>query len=420
MNGATPSGPRALVSMSANARTAACPRSGSREKRAIASCGTRRGTSCEPMPTRIASSTPAGHERRALTPSREEPAEHLPGGCERVRAEEDPREAHEVERDEARAPRMPGRGPRLHVAGSRASPAATDESQAVEPAPDDERPRRAVPEPAEQHRQHDVPIGEDRAPAVAAERDVDVVAKPPRERHVPPPPEVLDRGRRVRGVEVLREGEAEEQCDPDRNARVAGEVGVDLDGVRVDPDQELERRVLLGSAEDLVDDPVREGVRDHDLQEQPGGDEGERAAGVDRPWVAGRLELGDQLAGPDDRAGNEVGEEREIGRELRERGRLEVTAVGVDHVADRHEGVERDPDRKHDRAHLDRQVDPEVRREALGRVDEEAVVLEVREHAQVPGEGQRRAGPCAALGRRCARSGLRVPGSRACSRRAGR
>ena len=55
-------------------------------------------------------------------------------------------------------------------------------------------------------------------------------------------------------VEVLREPEAEEQRDADRDVRVAGEVGVDLDGVAVDADEHLERRVLVGRAEDVVDD----------------------------------------------------------------------------------------------------------------------------------------------------------------------
>ena len=44
-----------------------------------------------------------------------------------------------------------------------------------------------------------------RPPPVAAERDVEVVAQPARERHVPAPPEVLDRRRGVGRVEVLRE-----------------------------------------------------------------------------------------------------------------------------------------------------------------------------------------------------------------------
>ena len=45
----------------------------------------------------------------------------------------------------------------------------------------DERPRRAVPQPAEQHGQHQVARRSRRVPAVAAERDVEVVAQPGRQ-----------------------------------------------------------------------------------------------------------------------------------------------------------------------------------------------------------------------------------------------
>ena len=62
-----------------------------------------------------------------------------------------------------------------------------------------------MPEAAEQHRQQQVAVGPQPALAVAAERDVEVVAQPARERHVPAPPEVLQRDGRVRRVEVLRE-----------------------------------------------------------------------------------------------------------------------------------------------------------------------------------------------------------------------
>jgi len=52
------------------------------------------------------------------------------------------------------------------------------EPDAVDAAPHDERPRRSVPQPAEQHRQHEVDVGAPDAPAVAAQRDVEVVPQP--------------------------------------------------------------------------------------------------------------------------------------------------------------------------------------------------------------------------------------------------
>jgi hypothetical protein len=165
----------------------------------------------------------------------------------------------------------------LDAARALAPPALGDERRAVDRTPGDEGPAGSVPEAADEHRQHQVPEGEEAAPAVPAEWDVDVVAQPARERHVPAAPEVLDRDGAVGSVEVLREAEAEEERNPDRDVRVAEEVGVDLDGVGVDPDEHFERRVLSGRAEHVVHDPVREVVRDDHLHEEARADQEERA-----------------------------------------------------------------------------------------------------------------------------------------------
>ena len=276
---------------------------------------------------------------------------------------------------------------RLDVARPLLAPVLDHEPDAVDAAPDDERPAGAVPEPADQHRQHQVAVRDDRPLAVASKWDVEVVTEPARQRHVPAAPEVLERHGGVRRVEVLWELEPEQEREPDRDVRVAREVGVDLHRVRVDPDQDLERRVLAGRAEDLVDDVGCEVVRDHHLLEQPGRDQVEGAARVDAPRIARDVELRNQLPGPDDRPGHEVREEGEVHRELLERRRHEVAAVGVDDVADRHERVEGDADREDDRAQRDREVEPDDRRHVLRRADEEVVVLEVREHAEVADQG---------------------------------
>src|SRR3546814_4987425 len=81
------------------------------------------------------------------------------------------------------------------------------EEPSVYRAPHDEGHRSAVPQAAQEHREEEVAIGAAHAVAVAAQRDVEVVAQPPRERHVPAAPEVLERQRPVGGVEVLGEPE---------------------------------------------------------------------------------------------------------------------------------------------------------------------------------------------------------------------
>ena len=168
-------------------------------------------------------------------------------------------------------------------------------SDTVIRAPEHERPRGAVPQAPEHHRHEDVQVRPELALLRAAERDVEVVAEPSAERHVPPAPEVLQRPGAVRPVEVLRELEAEELGHADRDVGVPAEVGVDHDRVSPDREQRLDRAVTRGIAEHRVDDRRRQEARDHHLLEQAAEDQPRGAPDVDVPRVASDVELGDQL-----------------------------------------------------------------------------------------------------------------------------
>ncbi len=65
---------------------------------------------------------------------------------------------------------------------------------------------------------------------------------------------------------------------------------------------------------------------------------------------------------------------------------VEVAPVDVDDVGDRHEREEGDPDRQDDRACFEREVEAPEREQVVRRGDEEVVVLEVAEQAQVSDE----------------------------------
>ncbi len=255
--------------------------------------------------------------------------------------------------------------------------------RAVERAPEHERPRRAVPEPAEQHRQEQVAVGLELPPAVAAERDVEEVAQEAAERHVPAAPEVAEPERAVRRHEVLREDVAHQQREPDRDVRVAGEVAVDLRRVRVGGHPHVRRAVGLRHREHRVDDRAREVVGDHDLLDQAEPDQ--RQAGADRDLVrvARRLQLGQELAGAHDRAGDEVGEEAQVERDVDRAGGLDQPALDVDHVGDRLEREEADPDRERDRQQRQRHPEPDAVERVGDALGEEAVVLEDRQDDQV-------------------------------------
>ena len=293
-----------------------------------------------------------------------------------LRAEEDPAEDDQVEGDEPAKP-----------AGQQAEPPVQPvlgrEPGALVGAPGDEVPRRPVPEPAEGHRDHQVHVGADPALAVAAQRDVQVVAQEARQGHVPAPPEVAEARRAVRAVEVLREDEAQHQRQPYRHVRVAREVAVDLGGVAVGGEQGVGGRERLWHREHRVDELARQVVGDHQLLDEPQRDQRQPRPHGDAVRVSRRLQLRQELARAHDRPGDEVREEAEVNRRVHQRGGLGLAPVGVDHVGDGLEAEEADPDGQRDRQEWQRH--PEARRvEHVADVrDEEAVVLEHGEDPEV-------------------------------------
>src|SRR4051794_7366012 len=90
-----------------------------------------------------------------------------------------------------------------------------DQEQPVKEAPDDERPVRTVPEAAQEEHEDEIEIQPSGGRPVSAEWDIDVVAEPGGERHVPSPPEVLDRLGDIRIVEILREMKPEHATETD-------------------------------------------------------------------------------------------------------------------------------------------------------------------------------------------------------------
>src|SRR5437588_1622473 len=124
---------------------------------------------------------------------------------QRWRTEEYPSDQHDQQRvtctQNTRRPR--------HHGCDRRQPFERQE-QSMPQAPDDEIPAGAMPCTGEEKYDPQVSDSLPGAKAIAAERDVDVVAKPRRQGHVPASPEVLDRNRRVGMIEIFRKAEAEQ------------------------------------------------------------------------------------------------------------------------------------------------------------------------------------------------------------------
>ena len=121
--------------------------------------------------------------------------------------------------------------------------------------PDHKRPGRTMPEAAKQHGDRQIDVAQRRAVAVAAERDVEIVAQELRQRHVPAPPEIDDRDRLVGRVEIQRQENAEHQRDADRHVGIAGEIEIELERVSQHADPGLIEGRRIGT----------EGLRDQRL-----------------------------------------------------------------------------------------------------------------------------------------------------------
>ena len=315
--------------------------------------------------------------------------QHQRDGLHRLGAEHQPPQADDVERQEhARraAPPVHLRSGGLGARNEGHPELVQRQSRAVQSAPKDETHRRAVPQSAQQHRQEQVAVGPDAALAVAAQRDVEVVAQPRRERDVPPPPELGDRRRLVGCVEVFREAEAQQQGDADGHVRIAREVAVDLQRIAVDAHQALESRVEQRFVEDAVDEVERDVVRNDRLFEQAREDqEDARAEHLARDHDRVLPDLRDEIPGADDRAGHQLRKERQVKEIVEPVGqRLQLAAVNVYGVAHRLENEERDADREEDVLELQEALSEQL----VGDVDEEVRVLEIPQHAEVHRDAQ--------------------------------
>ncbi len=166
---------------------------------------------------------------------------------------------------------------------------------------------------------------------------------------MPASPEVLDAQRSVWRVEVLGEAEPEEERAADGDVGVTTEVGEDLDGVGVDGEQHLPARILRGNGEDRIDDLGRQVARHHDLLEESATDQPQRLDRRDPARVRGDRDLARHVGGSNDRAGDELGEERQEQCHVEQVHRFgELAPRHVDDVADGLEREERDADRQED------------------------------------------------------------------------
>ena len=170
------------------------PESGARAARSNHSHSPLRSTKSKP-------GQPGQSARAPAIPAPPPPANICPSTCRLSwrsgGAEENPADQGQPE-GQHRARRI-APIPAFRMADGRRGPGARSESSAaLVAAPDQEIPTGAVPQSAEQHRQHEIAVGGKAAMAAAAERDIQVIAQPAGKRNMPAPPEIGDAGGQVR------------------------------------------------------------------------------------------------------------------------------------------------------------------------------------------------------------------------------
>ncbi len=275
-----------------------------------------------------------------------------------------------------------------------------EEEQRVIRSPSNERPVRPVPKSADEENNqsvaHNLPLA---APA-AAERDVDVVAKPGGERNMPSAPELCHIAREIREGEVSHQPKAEQPCRPDCNIGVSREVSVDLEGEQNATHKQRNAALVRVIAPNLIHDGGAVVGNDHFLEKSPQN----LTATVHSLSIieaAGFMELRQKVLCPLNRTRNQLRKERYVG----EKGDSVLAggnlfAVNVNRVAHSLKGVEADADGKHEieRERVGVQAErAEKPREVVGK---EIIVLEDAEYPNVesdvceaecfPGFGTRR------------------------------
>lgn len=148
----------------------------------------------------------------------------------------------------------------------------------------------------------------------AAQRNVNVIAKPSGERDVPTAPKLSDVSREIRKIEVTHQADAEQACRTDGDVRITGKVTIDLESEEYGAQQQIEAIEVLIVGEYLID---RDGtiVRHHHLFEQAPQDLTHTVYRLSVVEGTRPQELGQQIGGTLNRSRHQLGKETDEGKE---------------------------------------------------------------------------------------------------------
>ena len=265
---------------------------------------------------------------------------------------------------------------------------------AVPRPPEQQRPAPAVPDRDQQEQQEQrkrrlrLPS---RGPArFRPQRKPQVDVEPGRQGHRPAPPEAVQAVRRVRPLEVFRQPEPEHASQAESHVGVAGQREVDLQREAGEAEPRVRRveRVRRHRERRLGRRRQRPGEEPR-LRQSDG--EAPHAVGERRHAHLPRRELGAHVPEPDEGAGDQQGEEEQVGQRVdRIPRRRRLAAMDVGGVRHRVAGEDRQPERREQAGRRERRGGERVEpRPDLSRGGGE--VAAVREQEQGAGDREREA-----------------------------
>lgn len=246
--------------------------------------------------------------------------------------------------------------------------------------PNDKGPVGPMPETAHQKDDEGISDHLRLTDTAAAQRNIDVIPKPRRQRDVPPTPKLCNVTAEIRHIEVAHQFDAEQFGRTDGDVTIAREVAVYLEGEEDGCQQQGTSTLLCVSREHLIH--IRSAiVGHHNLLEQTPKDLAHTVNSgmiIELPLLE---KLRQEVRRPLDGTGYQLWEKRDEGKECDDvLGRCYLTPIYVDGVRQGLERVERDA---HRQDHLQQQPIRGNAEQLSKLSDKEIVILEKSEDAKI-------------------------------------
>ena len=258
-----------------------------------------------------------------------------------------------------------------------AVPAKQDERQkqnCMIGSPSNESPVGAMPETAQQENDKRVANHLCLRAAAAAQRNIDVIAEPCRQRNVPPAPKLGNVAAEIRNVEIAHKPDTEQLRRSDGNVGIAREVAVNLEGEKNGSQKQCAAALVLISTENLIhiNGTI---ISHHDFLEQAPKDLLHAVDGFVIIEFPRLLKLRQEICGTLDRSSHQLRKETHESEKLHNvMCRLQFTAINVNAVAQGLENVETDADRQND--FQQQAIGLSIEKQIGKGCDEKVVVLE--------------------------------------------